>query len=69
MEMEDEKAYFLYHRKFSRGRKMIDDAFYKEIWDAYQAAEDPKERKRLARYLKFETKWQKNMTYNERCML
>lgn len=51
MEMGDERGYFLYHRVFSKGKRVIDDSSYKEMCRDYQETKDRRERKRLERYL------------------
>ena len=58
-ELGDEPGYLLYHRIFSRGKKVIDDRSYEAMQKEYQMTEDGEEKKRLARYLELGTKEQK----------
>lgn len=58
-ELGDEEGYFLYHRLFSKGKKVIDDRSYEELWDEYEREKDQKKKRRLAGYLKLGTKRQK----------
>lgn len=51
-EMGDERGYFLYHGIFSRGKKIIDDFSYEEMYRDYIRTGDLKEKKRLERYLR-----------------
>lgn len=64
-ELGDEKGFLLYHRIFSKGKKVIDDLSYEKIKQDYKAADHPEEKKRLARYLKLGTR--KQRLTNLRC--
>lgn len=59
MEMGDEESYFLYHKIFSKGQKVIDDHSYQTMWREYQMGTDEKEKKRLRQYLELGTRKQK----------
>lgn len=50
-ELGDEQGYLLYHREFSKRKKVIDDRSYEEMRRDYRKAKGWKERKRLKRYL------------------
>ena len=50
-EMGDEQGYFLYHRVFSKGKKVIDDRSYEEMRRDYRETKDWREKRRLGRYL------------------
>lgn len=54
-ELGDEEAYFLYHRLFSRGRKVIDDHSYQELWEEYEREGDEKKKRKLKKYLNLGT--------------
>lgn len=62
-ELGDEAGYLLYHRLFSKNKKIIDDRSYAEMCREYRNTDNQKEKKRLARYLSLGTKRQK------RCIL
>lgn len=53
-EMEDEQGYLLYHKVFSKKKKVIDEQSYREMYRDYLAAESRKEKKRLRKYLEME---------------
>ena len=59
VELGNEEAYFLYHRLFSRKKKVIDDLSYEEMFREYQTAKTWKKRRRLLKYLRLGTKAQK----------
>lgn len=59
MELGDEEAFFLYHRAFSQGKKVIDDHSYAQLCEDYRHAEDGRRRGQLRRYLMLGTKSQK----------
>lgn len=59
MEMGDEKGFLIYHRLFSKGKQVIDDRSYQEMWREYRMAGKGEERKLLKAYLKLGTKKQK----------
>lgn len=40
MEMGDERGYFLYHRVFSKGKKVIDESSYEEMRRDYRETKD-----------------------------
>jgi len=68
MEAGDEQGYLLYHRLFSKGRKVIDDASYIQIYQEYRKSGNRREKKRFGQYLALGTKRQKWLvTYNDRC--
>ena len=58
-ELGDELGYLLYHRIFSKGKKVIDDSSYRSMQQEYQMAKEEKDRERLAKYLELGTKEQK----------
>jgi len=58
-ELGDEKAFLLLHRLYSRGKQVIDDETYQQMWDEYQQTDDEKERKRLKQYLLLGTREQR----------
>lgn len=64
IELGDEAAYLIYHRLFSRGKQVIDDRSYEEMWREYRKTGETKEKKRLEAYLKLGTERQKKMTGN-----
>lgn len=51
IELGDEKSYFLYHREFSKGKKVIDNRSYEEMRRDYQNPLGRKEKEILAGYL------------------
>ncbi len=51
-EMGDEQGYLLYHREFTRKKKVIDDLSFVEICRDYREAKGRKEKRRLKSYLK-----------------
>lgn len=51
MEMGDERGYFLYHRVFSKGKKVIDELSYEEMRRDYRETKDWGEKRRLKKYL------------------
>lgn len=59
MESGDEEAFFIYHEAFKKGQTCIDDASYRDFCEAYHAADDPEEKRRLKRYLQLGTERQK----------
>ncbi len=50
-ELGDERGYFIYHRVFSRGKKVIDDLSYRDMYRDYWGTKDWRVRRRLGRYL------------------
>lgn len=61
MDMGSERAYLIYHRLFSRGKKLIDDPSYEEMVREYReitGAQDVKRTKILEGYLRLGTKQQ-----------
>lgn len=50
-EMGDETGYFLYHRIFSKRKKVIDDLSYEDMLRDYRETKDWKEKRRLRKYL------------------
>lgn len=63
-ELGDEAAYLLYHRLFSKNKKIIDDRSYAQMRKEYQNTDNQEKKRMLARYLSLGTKRQKrhNMT-------
>ena len=59
MEKGDERAYLLYHRHFSRKKKIIDDVSYREIFEDYRREKDKSRKQVLKEYLKLGTRSQK----------
>ena len=59
MDKGDEKAYLLYHRHFSRKKKMNDDVSYREIFEDYMREKDKSRKQVLREYLKLGTRSQK----------
>ena len=59
MEKGDERAYLLYHRHFSRKKKIIDDVSYREIFEDYMREKDKSRKQVLREYLKLGTRSQK----------
>lgn len=53
-EMGDEQGYILYHKVFSKGKKVIDDRSYEEMCRDYREMKEWKEKRRLGRYLEME---------------
>lgn len=51
IEMEDEQGYFLYHRVFSKGKKVIDDSSFEGIYEDYLNTKDWRVRRKLRAYL------------------
>lgn len=64
IELGDEAAYLIYHRLFSRGKQVIDDRSYAEMWREYRKTGGARKKKRLEAYLKLGTERQKKMTGN-----
>lgn len=58
-EMGDERGYFLYHRVFSKGKKVIDELSYEEMRRDYRKTKDWEEKRRLKAYLETGTKRKK----------
>lgn len=58
-ELGSEEGYFLYHNMFSKGKKVIDDASYESMWQAYGKEKNWRKRKRIKRYLELGTNRQK----------
>lgn len=59
--MGSERTYLIYHRLFSRGKKLIDDPSYEEMVREYReitGAQDVKRKKILEGYLRLGTKQQ-----------
>lgn len=63
-ELGDEKGYFLYHKIFSKKKKVIDDMSYEAMQREYRLTDDFREKKRLALYLKLGTEEQKQKLTN-----
>ncbi len=61
IELGDEKGYIIYHRLFSKGKKVLDDPSYQEIYLDYRKAENRNVQKRLREYLRLGTNRQKRM--------
>lgn len=59
MERGDEYSFFLYHKYFSKGRRVIDDLSYRAMCDEYMRAPNTSERKKLRPYLAMGTRRQK----------
>lgn len=59
MEIGDEKAFFLFHKIFSKEKKVIDDKSYQTFWENYCETTDPKKKQYLKKYLALGTKEQK----------
>ncbi len=59
MEMGDQKSFFLYHRLFSKGKQVIDDRSYRDIYFEYGKEKEPTKRKKLKEYLNLGTAHQK----------
>lgn len=53
-ELGDEAGYLIYHRMFSRGKKVIDDLSYRDMRRDYRKTKDWREKRRLGRYLRLE---------------
>lgn len=64
-ELGDEPAYFLYHKLFSKNKKVVDDASYADMRETYRNTGDSMEKKRLKRYLSLGTKKQKSSRNNK----
>lgn len=58
MDLGNQESYFLYHKAFSRGKQVIDDASYEEIYCDYLGEKDPVKKKELERYLRLGTERQ-----------
>lgn len=58
MDMGNQKAYFTYHRLFSKGKKVIDDKSYEAMCREYNNITDWKRKKELEKYLELGTKRQ-----------
>lgn len=58
-ELGDEEAFLLLHRIFSRGKQVLDDKTYQQLWSQYLRTEEERERKRLKRYLVLGTRKQR----------
>lgn len=52
MELGNEEGYLIYHRLFSRGKKIIDDASYRDMIREYKNCRDEKEKSKLRKYLR-----------------
>lgn len=52
MELGNEKGYFIYHRLFSKGKKIIDDASYQDMLREYTNCRDKREKSKLLKYLR-----------------
>lgn len=50
-EMGDERGFFLYHRVFSKWKKVVDDLSYEEMRRDYRETKDLGEKRRLKAYL------------------
>ena len=66
MELGDENAFFLYHRWFPTGKKVIDDDSYEKIWSEYCQAKNKAEQVRLKKYLHLGTKEQREWMKNKK---
>ena len=53
IEMGDEKSYFLYHKEFSKKKKVIDDRSYEEMRRDYQNAVGGKDKEKLEKLEKY----------------
>lgn len=60
MKMDNEQAFLDYHRRFSIGKKVIDDESYRQMYLEYQLISDKMTKKRLGKYLMLGTDEQKN---------
>lgn len=58
VEMGDEEGYFLYHKAFSKGDKVIDDQSFAEMCRDYRETGNLREKKRLEKYIVL-VKWKK----------
>lgn len=58
-EIGDAKAFYLLHHNFSKGKKVIDDASYRQIVNEYLVTRDGRKKKKLQYYLKQGTKEQR----------
>ncbi|MDO4328914.1 MAG: SEL1-like repeat protein [Lachnospiraceae bacterium] len=58
-ELGSEEGYLLYHKFFSKGKRIIDNDSYVEIYREYERETDEKKRRKLRKYLNLGTKWQK----------
>lgn len=58
-ELGSEDGYLCYHRIFSKGKKVIDDSSYRQMYKEYTREPDQEERRRLREYLSLGTIWQK----------
>lgn len=56
MEAGDERGYLLYHRLFSRGKEVIDDVSYIQMYQEYRL---------LPQYLALGTRRQKRLVFNQ----
>lgn len=61
MEIGNQECYFLYHQIFSKGKKVIDDRSYAEIYLDYKEEKNSVKRKELEKYLKLGTVLQRKM--------
>lgn len=61
IEAGDEPGYLLYHRLFSRGMQVIDDASYLQIYQEFETAGNQKVKKRFGLYLALGTKRQRSL--------
>lgn len=63
MELGDETGYLLYHRLFSRGKKVIDDSSYEDIREEYQTSREMRKKRKLEGYLYLGTRSQIRRTF------
>lgn len=58
-ELGNEEGYLLYHKLFSKGKRVIDHDSYRDMYREYKKETDEKKRKKIRKYLNLGTKWQK----------
>lgn len=51
MVLGDEKSFFIYHGRYSKGKRVIDSASYEEMREDYGSMGEGEGRERLGRYL------------------
>lgn len=59
VELGSEEAYFFYHSRFSKGKKVIDDRSYNDMLQFLYQENRPVKKQRLRRYLSLGTTKQK----------
>lgn len=62
----DERAYLIYHRNFSKRKKVIDDSSYREIYRDYLRESRKSRRRKLREYLRLGTREQKRSLRSEK---